>query len=165
LPQGASFRVLIGSHRLVWGDVRDATPKPTLLDTAKLLGIIAAYFVLAGFASWARARSPAWGLVATIVLVVGFSALWLWASNRLPHRDAGWIDLLPGAVAVGVGIGILQVVAAYLLGPYAVEKQGTYGALGISAALLLGLWALGRLLIGGAEINATLWERKSRACA
>ena len=59
-------------------------------------------------------------------------------------------------------VGILQVVAAYLLGPYALEKQGTYGALGLAAALLLGLWALGRLLIGGAEINATLWERKRR---
>jgi uncharacterized BrkB/YihY/UPF0761 family membrane protein len=54
------------------------------------------------------------------------------------------------------------VVAAYLLGPYALEKQGTYGALGLAAALLLGLWTLGRLLIAGAEINATLWERKRR---
>ena len=32
----------------------------------------------------------------------------------------------------------------------------------VVAALLLGLWALGRLLVGAAEINATLWERKRR---
>jgi uncharacterized BrkB/YihY/UPF0761 family membrane protein len=50
-----------------------------------------------------------------------------------------------------------------LLGPYALSRsRGTYGALGLTAALLLGLWALGRLLVGAAEINATLWERKRR---
>ena len=72
------------------------------------------------------------------------------------------IDLLPGAIAVGVGAGILQMLAAYLLAPYALQKQGTYGALGLAAAVLLSLWALGRLLVGGAEINATLWDRKGR---
>ena len=72
------------------------------------------------------------------------------------------MNLLPGAVVVGIGIGILQVIAAYVFGPYALQKQGTYGALGLGAALLLGLFMVGRLLVGGAEINATLWERKTR---
>jgi uncharacterized BrkB/YihY/UPF0761 family membrane protein len=156
------LRVLIGTHRLAWGDVQDSRPKPTYLDAAKLLGILIALFVLAGFASWARERSHAAGLVATIGVIIGFSGLWLWTSTKLPHRDAGLMDLVPGAIAVGVGLGILQLVSAYLLGPYALQKQGTYGALGLAAALLLGLWALGRLLIGGAEINATLWERRGR---
>jgi uncharacterized BrkB/YihY/UPF0761 family membrane protein len=57
---------------------------------------------------------------------------------------------------------VVQVAAAYLLGPYALQKQGTYGALGMAAALLLSLWVLGRLLVGAAEVNATLWERKRR---
>jgi uncharacterized BrkB/YihY/UPF0761 family membrane protein len=120
------------------------------------------YFVLAGFAAWARARSPAAGLVATLVVIVGFTGLWLWTSTRLPHREAGWLDLLPGAMAVGIAVGILQVVAAYLLGPNALQKQGTYGALGLAAAVLLSLWVLSCLLVGGAEIKATLWERKRR---
>jgi len=156
------LRVLIGTHRLAWGDVRDARPKPTYVDAVKLLGVLIALFLLAGFASWARARSPAAGLVATVLVALGFAGLWLWTSIQLPHRDAGWMDLLPGAIAVGVGFGILQMAAAYLLAPYALEKQGTYGALGLAAAVLLSLWALGRLVIGGAEINATLWERKRR---
>jgi uncharacterized BrkB/YihY/UPF0761 family membrane protein len=156
------LRVLIGTHRLAWGNVRGARPKPSFLDAAKLLAVFIAYFVLAGFAAWARAHSHVAGLIATIVVIGGFTGLWLWTSTRLPHRDAGWMDLLPGALAVGVGVGILQVVAAYLLGPYALQKQGTYGALGLAAAMLLSLWVLGRLLVGGAEINATLWERKRR---
>ena len=157
------LRVLIGTHRLAWGDVRGARPKPTFLDAAKLLGVLICYFVLAGLAGWARAHSHVAGLVATIFVAVGFTGLWLWTSTQLPHRDAGWTDLLPGALAVGIGVGIGQALAAYLLAPYALQKQGTYGALGLAAALLLGLWALGRVLIGGAEINATLWERKRRA--
>jgi uncharacterized BrkB/YihY/UPF0761 family membrane protein len=74
----------------------------------------------------------------------------------------GRLDLLPGAMAVGIAVGILQVVAAYLLGPNALQKQGTYGALGLAAAVLLSLWVLSCLLVGGAEIKATLWERKRR---
>jgi uncharacterized BrkB/YihY/UPF0761 family membrane protein len=156
------LRVLIGTHRLAWGDVRELAPKPTLLDAAKFLAVLIAYLVLAGVAAWARSRSFAAGLVATILVMISFAAVWLWTSSRLPHRDAALVDLVPGALLVGIGAGILQVLAAYLLGPYALQKQGTYGALGLAAALLLGLWALGRLLIGGAEINATLWERKRR---
>jgi membrane protein len=159
------LRVLIGTHRLAWGEVRSARPKPTYVDAAKLLGILVAFFALAGFAGWARERSPAAGLVASIGVIAGFTGLWLWTSTQLPHRDAGWRDLVPGAVTVGVGIGVLQLASAYLLAPYALSKQGTYGALGIAAALLFSLWALGRLLIGGAEINATLWERKQRGAA
>lgn len=156
------LRVLIGTHRLAWGDAREGRPKPTYVDAVKLLGVLVAFFLLAGLASWARAHSPAAGLVATILVTIGFIGLWLWVSLQLPHRDAGWLELLPGAIAVGVGFGVLQIAAAYLLAPYALQKQGTYGALGLAAAVLLSLWALGRLLIGGAEINATLWERKRR---
>ena len=156
------LRVLIGTHRLAWGDVKGTRPKPTFLDATKLLGVFIGYFALAGLAAWARAHSPAAGLVATLVVIAGFTGLWLWTSTRLPHREATWVDLVPGALVVGIGVGIVQVLAAYLLGPYALEKQGTYGALGLAAALLLGLWVLGRLLIGGAEINATLWDRKKR---
>jgi uncharacterized BrkB/YihY/UPF0761 family membrane protein len=156
------LRVLIGTHRLVWGEIRGARPKPTYVDAAKLLGIFLGFFALAGLAGWARERSPAAGLVATLGVSVGFTGLWLWTTMQLPHRDADWRDLVPGAAAVGVGLGILQIAAAYLLAPYALEKQGTYGALGLAAAVLLSLWGMGRLIIGGAEINATLWERKTR---
>jgi uncharacterized BrkB/YihY/UPF0761 family membrane protein len=157
------LRVLIGTHRLVWGDIRAGRPKPTFVDAAKLLGVLVGYFALAGFSGWARQQSNGVGLLVTLGAVVGFTGLWMWTTMQLPHRDAGWRDLLPGAVAVGVGIEILQVAAVYLLAPYALNKQGTYGALGLAAAVLLGLWAMGRLLIAGAEVNATLWDRKTRS--
>ena len=51
----------------------------------------------------------------------------------------------------------MHVVAAYFIAAEAVRKQRTYGSLGVAAALLLGLYILGRLLIGGAS--------STRACA
>lgn len=99
----------------------------------------------------------------TIGVIAGFVGLWLWTSTQLPHRDARWVDLLPGAAVVGIGVGILQVIAAYLFGPHALQKRRTYGALGLAAARPLGLFVLGRLLVAGAELNATLWERKGRS--
>ena len=95
-------------------------------------------------------------------MTLGFSGLWLWTSTASCPTGTPVGGLVPGALAVGLGFGVLQMLAAYLLAPYALQKQGTYGALGLAAAVLLSLWALGRLLIGGAEINATLWERKRR---
>ena len=47
------------------------------------------------------------------------------------------------------------------IAPMALSKQGTYGALGIAAALLLGLFLISRLMVGAAVVNATLWERKT----
>ena len=52
---------------------------------------------------------------------------------------------------------MIQLLAVYLLAPYALAKQGTYGVLGVAAALLLGLFILGRLIVAAAKINATLW--------
>lgn len=156
------LRVLIGMHRIVWADVRHAAPKPTLRGSVTLLGLLLFYFVLAALASWARSASTALGLLVTVAVMAGFAGTWLLVSLRLPHRHAAGRDLVPGAVMVGIGLGLLQIAAAYLLGPYALAKQGTYGVLGLAAALLFGLFLLGRLIVLGAELNVTLWERGRR---
>jgi hypothetical protein len=46
------------------------------------------------------------------------------------------------------------------IAPWAIVKQGTYGALGGAAALLLLFFLLSRLMVGAAVLNATLWERQ-----
>ena len=52
---------------------------------------------------------------------------------------------------------------AYFIVPEAETKQGTYGSLGLAAALLLALFFLSRLVVATAVLNATLWERRSRS--
>jgi uncharacterized BrkB/YihY/UPF0761 family membrane protein len=156
------LRVLIGSHRLVWTDVRAAAPRPTATATARLLLLICGFFVVSGLAGAARAASVGAGVVVSLAVVVPYTAFWLLVSIRLPHRDAGWRSLVPGALLFGAGVEVLQLVAVYVIAPLSLNKEGTYGALGIAASLLLGLFMISRLMVAAAAVNATLWERSVR---
>ena len=98
-------------------------------------------------------------------MIVPYTGFWLLVTMRLPHRDADWKGLLPGALAFGIGIELLQLFTAYVIAPLSLSKQGTYGALGIAAALLFGLYLVARLIVGAAVINVTLWDRQARARA
>jgi len=155
------LRVLIGCHRLVWGDLRMEVPKPKLGATLRLLVLILCFYGLTGFAAWERARPGGLGLGVTLAVTVGYGALWLVVSLRLPHHGARWTALIPGAIVFGLCAEVLQLVAVYLLAPYALEKEGTYGALGLAAGLMLGLFFVSRIMVGSAVVNATLWERKT----
>jgi uncharacterized BrkB/YihY/UPF0761 family membrane protein len=156
------LRTLIVVHRLVWADSRVAVPKPTLRSTLLLLLALIGYFVVSALTTAARHDSLAGGLLLTLVDPALYAALWLLISSKLPHRDATWRELLPGAVLFGLGIEVLHVVTAYVIAPQAVSKQGTYGSLGIAAALLLGLYLISRLVVATAVVNATLAGRRAR---
>jgi uncharacterized BrkB/YihY/UPF0761 family membrane protein len=156
------LRVLIGAHRLVCTDVRAAAPKPKLVPSLGLLAVLLCFGVLSAAASAARAWSTGPGLLATLVALVPYTGLWLLVTVRLPHRDAPWTALDPGAAVFAVGLQLLHAVVAYVITPYALAKQGTYGALGVAAALLVGLFLISRLMVVAAVVNATLWERQAR---
>jgi membrane protein len=156
------LRALIGAHRLVWTDLRAAAPRPTPKATLRLLGLLLAFFVATGLAGAARAWSTGPGIVISLLMVAPYTGFWLLVTMRLPHRDAGWKALLPGALAFGVGIELIQLFTALVIAPMSLTKQGTYGALGIAAALLFGLYLIARLMVGAAVINATLWDRQLR---
>jgi uncharacterized BrkB/YihY/UPF0761 family membrane protein len=155
------LRALIGAHRLVWTELRAAAPKPTLRATVELLAVLVALLVLAGLSTTIQHDSLVLGIVATILIALPYAGVWLLVSMRLPHRDADWKALVPGALLFGLGAEVLNAVATYILGPYSIEKQGTYGALGIAAVLLLALYFLGRLIVFAAAVNATLWARRT----
>ena len=96
-------------------------------------------------------------------MFVPTAGIWLLITLRLPHRAASWKALVPGAVLGAVGLELIHVFTAYVLAPYATAKEGTYGALGAAAALLLGLFVVSRLVVASAVLNATLWERRNEA--
>ena len=157
------LRALVVSHRLVWGEVRESVSKVKAKHVLRFLLLILLLFVFTAFASEVRSRTPGPGLVVTLVLLVPYGLLWLAISLQLPHRAATWTALVPGALAFAVGAEVLNAVTAYYLVPEAESKQSTYGALGLAAALLLGLFMFSRLMVGSAVVNATLWERRSRS--
>jgi uncharacterized BrkB/YihY/UPF0761 family membrane protein len=156
------LRALIVTHRLVWSDDRRRARKPTLVATMQLLGTLILFFAISAAASTVRAHSGAAGVLATLAILVPYGVLWLVITSHLPHGEATWRALWPGAVVFAIGLEALHFVTAYYLGPEAESKQGTYGALGIAATLLLGLFLISRLTIAAAVLNATLWRRRTR---
>jgi uncharacterized BrkB/YihY/UPF0761 family membrane protein len=154
------LRVLIGAHRLVWRDLRSAVPKPRMSTTFEFLGMVLLLFVAYGLATAAGRHTDGFvGVLVTIMLTLPYAAVWLYVTTRLPHGNAPWKALVPGALLFGVGTAVISAVSKYLIAPYSLAKQGTYGALGIAAVLLLGLFFFSRLIVGAAELNATLRER------
>jgi uncharacterized BrkB/YihY/UPF0761 family membrane protein len=155
------LRVLIGAHRLVWTDDRGRAPRPNFLAALRLLGLLLCFGVVSTVATAVRAWSFGPGLIVTLAAVVVYAVLWLLIIVQLPHHETAWTALIPGALVFGIGIELLHVVLAYVIAPYALAKQGTYGALGIAAGLLVGLFLVSRLVVASAVVNATLWARRS----
>ncbi len=61
----------------------------------------------------------------------------------------------------GVGAVLIGSLTYNLLGTYASQRESTYGALGLAAALLLVLFIAARLVVAAAVLNATLWARRT----
>jgi uncharacterized BrkB/YihY/UPF0761 family membrane protein len=157
------LRVLIGAHRLVWTDDRAAAPKPKLVASLRLLALFLCFAAVSTGAGAVRAWSTGPGALVTLVALVPYAGLWLLVTMRLPHRNAPWRALVPGAVVFALGLEVVHGVVVYVISPWALAKQGTYGALGVASALLVGLFLISRLMVAAAVVNATLWERRPPA--
>lgn len=163
LATSSVLRTLLVSFRLVWTELRSAVPRPTAKVTLQLAAVLLGFVACSALASAAREASGLVGLLAILVIPIPYGLLWLLTSARLPHGGVPWPGLIPGAIVFGIGVELLHLVTAYGLAPAAQSKQGTYGSLGIAAALLLGLFFVSRLIVATAVVNATLWERRARA--
>ena len=86
--------------------------------------------------------------------------MWLVVSSWLPHRGIGWRDLVPGAVLVAIGMQAFYLFATIFLAPKLANATQLYGLLGIAATVLFWLYVLGRLTIGAATLNASLYENR-----
>jgi uncharacterized BrkB/YihY/UPF0761 family membrane protein len=155
------LRGLITAHRLVWQEGRGTAPKPTVGATFRLLALLVACLAVPTFARALRDHTDGGAIVFTLLDWTVFAGLWLLIANEMPHRHTPWRALLPGAILFGIGIQILGALITYFFAPWAADKQGTYGALGLAAALLLGLFFVCRLMIATAVLNATLYDRAS----
>ena len=150
------LRSLIGVHRLVWSDIRERAPKPTLASTVRLLLWLVTALALVPLV---RLALPG-DLVAVLISGALYAGLWLLLTIYFPHRVTPWTTLIPGALLFGVGAEVIAVVTTYVLGPYASSRESAYGTLGLAAALLLILFFLSRLIVASAVLNATLWQRR-----
>jgi len=158
------LRTLIVTHRLIWSDARGTAPKPTVASTLQLGFALTAFLAISSVAAAVRhTTGPVGGLAALVVILFPYGALWLLVELRLPHGDAPWQSLIPGALVLGIGLEAINLATTLVISPSVDNKQGTYGSLGVAAALLLGLFLISRIVVGSAVVNATLWERRNRS--
>jgi membrane protein len=154
------YKTLRISHALVW-QVPAGRSARTNRGALVIIGFLTGAFVIASLIGDARHDSALIGLVLMVVALMIPVAIWTLASWWLPHDDrAPWWAFLPGAVLVGLGIGLLHIVTVYWIAREVESKSDTYGAIGTAVALLLWAYLLGRLVVGSAALNASLWRRQ-----
>jgi uncharacterized BrkB/YihY/UPF0761 family membrane protein len=152
----ALVKALWVAHALVW-----RMPGTRIRSKPRLVGIFllacAAIAVATSVSSIIRNASPTNGLVAMLADVIVYGAVWWGLSAQFPHQDAPWTALIPGAIVFGVGVQVLHLVSVYYLSARLSSASVLYGALGASAALLLGLYFIGRLMMFSAQFNEAIW--------
>jgi uncharacterized BrkB/YihY/UPF0761 family membrane protein len=95
------------------------------------------------------------------MIVVISGATWFLVSWLLPRDECALWALLPGALIVGLGVGILQILTVTYVVHVVTRKSALYGAIGIALALLLWTYFAGRLLTAAIAANATLWRHRA----
>ena len=153
---GAKAIVLI--HSLVW-DEPPPKPKPLLASLA-FTGGICAFLAAVALTWWVRGDWP--GLFAPLLTFAPLTAMWLWASLHLPHRDAPWQALLPGALLVAIGFQVLHEVVGHLLVPKLEKATSLYGNLGATTTLLFFMYMTALLVVTAPVLNSSLYEELNR---
>lgn len=147
-------------HATVWG-----VPAPrignALVASLGFTGVALGFVASMVAVRWLRTEAVTPGLLATLALVVVPLAIWMWASFRLPPRGLSWLQLLPGALLVALGLQALHLFTTLYLGPRLTSSTELYGALGIATTILFWLYIMARLVIGAATLNASLDEHRS----
>jgi uncharacterized BrkB/YihY/UPF0761 family membrane protein len=154
-------RTLHTIHQLTWGiDPKNWHRRGSHRLAGNFLVFASGVLVGSVLASWVRHKTFGPGLLATLITGVAFGAVWFWMSLRLPHADAPWRALIPGAVLVAAGTEFLHFFAAYYLVRKLASSSELYGALGSAAAILLWLYMIGLMLVASPVLNATLWHSR-----
>ena len=152
-------RVLWIVHRLIWRVEPTGNPSPWA--PLILVGFITALFGFGDLAAWLGSQSLALRGVAVVLTVVISAVAWFLASWWLPREQCEWWALLPGAIIVGLGVGVLHLLTLTYVVHVISRKSALYGAIGIALALLLWTYFAGRLLTAAIAANASLWKHRS----
>jgi uncharacterized BrkB/YihY/UPF0761 family membrane protein len=98
-------------------------------------------------------------LLAGVMMVLVFSILALVGLWRLPRpAEVPRWRVVPGALLLGVGAEALRLFVSLYLAGKLERSTGLYGSLGLAVVLMTWLYLVGRLIVGAANLNATLWE-------
>jgi uncharacterized BrkB/YihY/UPF0761 family membrane protein len=158
LAARAMVKVLRITHGLIW-----RVPVPKLRSSTRaagaLLGLVSVGMVSGAVNDQLRSHGVVLAALGVLLSAVVPAGLWLLASWWLPHADCPWWALVPGAVVCAVGTLLLQIATVTFFAYEVEKKSSTYGAIGVSLALLLWAYFFGRILTASATVNASFWYR------
>ena len=140
--------------------------RPPRLDKplrASLLfnGCTLGFIVAMGAARYVREQGQVEGFVATMLVLGVAFGFWLRRVARLPNAATGWLELVPGAVVVAVGLQAMHVFTVYFLGPKLESATQLYGIVGVVTTLLFWFYLGGRLIVAGATLNVEFTELRA----
>jgi uncharacterized BrkB/YihY/UPF0761 family membrane protein len=141
-------------HSLVW-DEPPPKPKPLQMSLA-FTGMVCAFLAAVALTWWVRDEWP--GLLAPVLTLTPLAALWLWASLHLPHRDAPWQALLPGALVVAIGFQVLHETVGHFLVPKLEKSTSLYGDLGATTTFLFFMYMTSILIVAAPVLNSSLYD-------
>jgi membrane protein len=155
----AAARAIRAVHTLAWeGGVRRlgrAVPAGLLL-----VGAVLAFLAVWGLVGSARAHLGVLGYVAAVAAVVPFFAIWLGLSWLLPHADAPWTALIPGAALVALGMQVIHLGTVLFVSGRLERASATYGSFGAAFTVLVWLYLASRIIVGSAMLNAALYRNR-----
>jgi hypothetical protein len=155
------YRALYMTHLLAW-DMTTAEIRAGSVVLACVLLVMLP--IIGGIASLARELAP--GVLLLLAVPAGvalYSALWFAMSWLLPHRADRWTALVPGALAWGGGMIVLQSIAVFVLPDRLGGMSQLFGSLATASSAIATLFIVGRLTVGAATLNATLWDRHAKS--
>jgi membrane protein len=151
--------VLQRAHALVW-QVPPPRGRQSVPLVLGVLGAVVLVMITTGAAASARHASPGVGLVATLAAGAMYFGVALAGAWALPRPPIPVRAMMPGALMFAIGLQVFHVAVAYYFVPKAARTSAAYGSLGVALVVLASLSLLGLLVVGAAEFNAVLWERR-----
>lgn len=158
-------RALRVAHVLAWEEPLGRRPH-LLRDGAAVSVALLTMITLEAASSYVRQRAGVGISIPLALIPVALGgAIWVGVSLLLPHAQADWRALIPGALLFASGIALLHLATIYYFAPRLSRAPALYGSLGTAATLLVWLFIASRIVVAGAFLNATLWRRGEGASA
>ena len=151
----SAARAIRAVHSLAW-EGRVGKLRRPLPSALALLAAIAAFAAVFGVAGKARAELGVGGLLISIAAVGAFAAIWLGLAWLLPHGDADWTALVPGALVVALGIQLIHLGTVLFIAGRIERASDAYGSLGVAFTVLFWLFIISRVIVASAMLNAAL---------
>ena len=150
-------KALVLAHAVVW---QVEPPKVTRPFRAALVfnGFTLGFIGAVAATRWIREENSSAGFAATLLVIVVPFGFWLTASHALPNRARSWIELVPGAAVVALGVQAMHLFTTYFLGPKLTSATQLYGVIGVTTTILFWFYLAGRLIIAGATLNTSFSE-------